>query len=100
MFYRVCGRRVAAIDGPCDYTLPPYNTYATLGPKKPHQVAKAISASLQGVPVVVIDANDLGVDILGVSGREIDIRWAKAVFAGNPLGQSDEQTPLGLVRPV
>lgn len=97
VFYRVTGRAAAAIDGPCSYTLPPYNECATLGPKDPHGVAKTLSEQL-GVEVVIIDANDLGRDILGRSSKKIDIAWAEQVFRDNPLGQSSEQTPLCIVR--
>jgi len=96
MFYRIAGRKAAAIDGPCDYTLPPYNTYATLMPADPHKVAKSLSEKFD-CGVIVIDANDLGVDVLGNSGAVVDT-WAQDVFRDNPLGQTDEQTPLCIVR--
>jgi F420-0:gamma-glutamyl ligase-like protein len=97
MFYRVVGPKVRSIDGPCDNTLPPYNTYATLGPAAPRKVARALSKTL-GHEVVIIDANDLGVNVLGVSSRMIREDWATAVFRDNPLGQSDQRTPICLVR--
>jgi len=65
MFYRVAGKNVAAIDGPTPYTLPPYNRYAKLPPRDPEGVARRISERI-GVPVVVVDANDLGVEALGI----------------------------------
>jgi ABC-type arginine transport system ATPase subunit len=46
VFYKVVGNYINAIDGPCDYTLPPYNEYAKLGPAKPHEVAKNIKAAI------------------------------------------------------
>lgn len=96
MFYRVAGRKVAAIDGPCDNTLPPYNRYATLGPSKPNDVARALRQRFN-TEVVIIDANDLGVVILGrTSGVGKD--FARSVFRDNPLGQSAQQTPLCIVR--
>lgn len=97
MFYRVAGRQAAAIDGPCSYTMPPYNEYATLAPAKPNEVAREISKKIDA-PVVIIDANDLGVDVLGRSSTSIDKEWARAVFKDNPLGQTNEQTPLCIVR--
>lgn len=97
VFYRVCGRAAAAIDGPCDYTLPPYNKYATLAPKNPDKVAREVK-EITGTDVIIVDANDLGVDILGTSSRDIDRSVAAQIFRDNPLGQSDEQTPLCLVR--
>lgn len=96
-FYRIAGRAAASIDGPCDYTLPPYNAYATLGPKNPNRVARLIKDAI-GLDVVIIDANDLGVDILGRSDKSIQKKWAEKMFKDNPLGQSNEQTPLALVR--
>ncbi len=96
VFYRVAGPQAAAIDGPCDYTLPPYNKYATLGPKDPDGAAQQLADSL-GAPIVIIDANDLGVRVLGKSAGLNDA-FARAVFRDNPLGQSDEQTPMAIVR--
>ena len=97
VFYKVAGRAVAAIDGPTPYTLPPYNTYATLAPKNPDKVAKQVSEALS-LPVAIIDANDLGVEVLGAS-PEVDRALIVALFRDNPLGQGSEQTPLCLIRP-
>lgn len=99
VFYRVVGKRIGAIDGPCSYTLPPYNKCAKLPPKDPDKVAAEISAVI-GNEVVIIDANDLGVDVLGKSSTKISDSFAKAVFKDNPLGQTDEQTPICLVRKI
>lgn len=97
IFYRIAGKEVAAIDGPCDYTLPPYNEYAKLGPKNPGAVAEFLKGKT-GHDVVIIDANDLGVSVLGKSGKNISDDWARKVFRDNPLGQASEQTPLCIVR--
>lgn len=99
VFYRVVGHNVNAIDGPCDYTLPPYNDYAKLGPKNPMKVAKALAVHL-GHNVVIIDANDLGANVLGKSNPDISDAFCKAVFKDNPLGQTNEQTPICIVRRV
>ncbi len=99
VFYRIAGRTVAAIDGPCDYTLPPYNEYAKLGPSKPNEAAGELKEKL-GYEVVIIDANDIGVDLLGKSSKDISNDFAEQVFRDNPLGQSSQQTPLCIVRKV
>ncbi len=99
VFYRVVGNNVNAIDGPCDYTLPPYNDYAKLGPAKPMKVAKEL-ATVLGCDVVIIDANDLGAVVLGKSNMDISDAFCKEVFKDNPLGQTNEQTPLCIVRKV
>ena len=99
VFYRVCGCNVAAIDGPCDYTLPPYNRYAILGPSEPDEVAESVSRAT-GAPVAIIDENDLGVTVLGISSGCPECAFLAEVLADNPLGQSCEQTPIGIVRPA
>ena len=97
VFYKVVGNNINAIDGPCSYTLPPYNEYAKLGPTEPEKVAKNLSSELNH-DVVIIDANDLGVAVLGTSSKDISDDFCKNVFKDNPLGQSVEQTPLCIVR--
>src|SRR3989344_1336691 len=97
IFYKVVGKNINAIDGPCDYTIPPYNEYAKLGPLNPNKVAKDIKTNL-GYETVIIDANDLGVEVLGKSSESVTDEFCKGVFKDNPLGQSKEQTPLCVVR--
>jgi F420-0:gamma-glutamyl ligase-like protein len=97
VFYRVAGPQARAVDGPCDYTLPPYNEYATLGPSDPDRAAQKI-ADRVGLPVVIIDANDLGVDVLGRSKGAPNDAFCEAVFRDNPLGQASQRTPIALVR--
>lgn len=99
VFYKVAGKNINAIDGPCSYTLPPYNEYAKLGPKNPDKVARELATAI-GADVAIIDANDLGVNVLGVSHNAITQDFAQAVFKDNPLGQSHEQTPLCIVRKI
>lgn len=97
VFYKVVGKNINAIDGPCDYTLPPYNEYAKLGPKDPHKVAKNLGDKLN-IDIVIIDANDLGVAILGKSNKNTPDKFYKDIFKDNPLGQGSEQTPLCILR--
>ncbi len=98
LFYRIAGRRAAAIDGPTSYTIPPYNQAATLGPRDPDRAAREISAAIS-VPVAVIDANDAGCNALGLTPG-LDRRFVERLFADNPLGQAGEQTPTCVVRRV
>lgn len=99
VFYKVVGKNINAIDGPCDYTLPPYNEYAKLGPAEPEKVAKKMKSEINN-DVVIIDANDLGVAVLGKSNKDISDLFCQDVFKDNPLGQSSEQTPLCVVRKI
>jgi hypothetical protein len=95
LFYRIAGRQAAAIDGPTSYTIAPYNQAATLGPKDPRRAARAISEGI-GAPVAVIDANDAGCNVLGLSAG-LQRRFVERLFADNPLGQAGEQTPICIV---
>ena len=99
MFYRVIGQRAKAIDGPIPHAMPPYNERVTLTPLHTTKLAQEIKRSL-GHEVVIIDANDLGVEVLGKSSDVIDDTWACEVFKDNPLGQGREQTPLCIVRKI
>ncbi|MEA2064954.1 MAG: coenzyme F420-0:L-glutamate ligase [Patescibacteria group bacterium] len=96
MFYRVAGDKARSIDGPVPYAIPPYNNYASKGPINPKKIAKNISAKIN-VPVAIVDANDLGVRILGAS-KGVDKKLLAKILKDNPLGQSDECTPIGIVR--
>ena len=97
VFYKVCGPRAYAIDGPCDCTIPPYNRYAKMAPKNPDKVARKLKEKL-GNEVIVLDANDLNVDILGKSSKDLEVKFLKALFKDNPLGQNSQQTPVAIVR--
>ena len=96
LFYRIAGPQAAAIDGPTSYTIAPYNQAATLGPRDPGAAARRLSEAL-GTPVAVIDANDAGCRVLGLSPG-LARRLVERLFADNPLGQASEQTPICVVR--
>lgn len=101
-FYQVAGIQASGIDGPCDCTIPPYNRWVVLSPKNASEVAVRIRDSLQveGVEVAVIDFNDIGGEIIGWSDDRMDLLLLKKILADNPLGQGNDQTPIGIVRIV
>jgi len=96
MFYIIAGPKARSIDGPTPHTIPPYNQYAVMGPKNPGKIAQEISKNCKNVPVVIIDANDMGQNILG-SYKCGSQKLILQGFSDNPLGQSNEQTPLAIV---
>ena len=54
-----------------------------------------------GIPVVLMDANDIQRDQLGKSGdMPLTDRQIQDALADNPSGQGDELTPFILIRPV
>ena len=97
-FYRVAGRRVAAIDGATDWAQPPFNRYIVLHPDDGEVLVRRVTERL-GVPAAIVDLNDLGGEVLAKSG-DLDPGLCKRVLADNPLGQGAFSTPLGLARPV
>lgn len=97
-FYRIAGEKARAIDGPCDCTLPPYNECVSLAPAEPEVVAEDVSKALGGVGVIITDINDLGGNILGSYPASIDCDLMVRILKDNPLGQSHEQTPMGIIR--
>lgn len=98
-FYKIAGEKARSIDGPCDCTLPPYNECVSLSPLNPDEVCKEVS-EVMGCPVLVTDINDLGGVIMGAYPADIDREKMAAVLKDNPLGQSHEQTPMGIIREV
>lgn len=99
VFYNICGMKARAIDGPCDYTLPPYNHYAKMAPDRPDEVSAKLSSHL-GVDVVIIDANDIAATVLGKPSKSFNEKFASQVFRDNPLAQGSQQTPIAIVRKV
>jgi hypothetical protein len=108
-FYKVAGPAVRAIDGPTEYSAYPANVSAKLAPAKPDKVSRELTEALRaGLPfpadetlrgVVVIDANDIGRNVMGQATDRPD-RFFEEVFADNPLGQGNERTPICVVVPV
>ncbi len=96
-FYKVAGYRARSIDGPCHNTIPPYNHYVVLGPLNPDGVARDIKARI-GYDVCIADINDLEGQILGASSKSIDKALYARILKDNPLGQDDQQTPMGIIR--
>ena len=96
VFYKAAGRKSASIDAPAESTIPPYNRYCIKSPVKPAEAAQSI-AEVFGCQAAIIDACDLGVEILGAS-KGVNKEIVKKIFADNPLGQSSEQTPIAIVR--
>jgi asparagine synthase (glutamine-hydrolysing) len=106
VFYNRAGSDVRAIDGPTAHSAYPSNVSAKLAPKDPQQVAKRLSKALRSqLPeawaarfggTVVIDANDLGRNILG-DDTGLPDATLEGYFEDNPLGQGKEMTPLAIV---
>ena len=105
-FYKIAGKEIAAIDGPTEYSVYPANVSAKLAPKDPQLVCDSIKKTVlksldkknttNFLGAVIIDANDLGRNVMGNS-TELDNALVEKIFQDNPMGQSDEQTPMTVV---
>lgn len=96
-FYIVAGSKARGIDGPTEGTIPPYDHYVVLTPDDPMGTSKKLAKTL-GHPVAIVDINDLGANILGFSEQEPSMDLIAKILGDNPLGQSDECTPMGIIR--
>ncbi len=106
VFYNLAGANVRAIDGPTEYSLYPSNVSAKLPPENPREAAKEITQSiLNDIPesqrehflgAVIIDANDIGRNIMGNTTNLTDDAIVD-IFSDNPMGQANEQTPVTIV---
>ncbi|MGL5861291.1 MAG: asparagine synthase-related protein, partial [Phycicoccus sp.] len=107
LFYELVGHSINAIDGPTEYSAYPSNVSAKLAPKDPDAVSARLSALIhERVPepwrstfagTVVMDANDIGRNVLGADVPDADRSRFEEMFADNPLGQGTEQTPMAVV---
>ncbi len=96
-FYVVAGPKARGIDGPTHGTFPPYDHDVVLTPADPMGTSRRLARAL-GHPVAIVDINDLGANILGFSEKEPSMDWLARVLGDNPLGQSSECTPMGILR--
>jgi hypothetical protein len=95
-FYRILGSAVAEIDGYTG-TMPPYERHIVFGPENPDDAATAIAQAC-GAHAVIVDVNDLHkVEILGASSGVV-ISAVTECLRGNPHGNSDQQTPIVVLK--
>lgn len=96
VFYRVAGPQARGVDGPVSYAIPPYNKQASKIPKDADRAAGEIRERL-GCPVAIVDVCDIGAWVVGRS-QGVEEKVLLAALADNPLGQTDQQTPFGILR--
>ena len=101
VFYKVCGKGVGGIDG--FYFRSSFDVYkemALINPENPDGLCEALAKAC-GIPVVLMDANDLQRDQLGKSPDfPLTDAQIQDAMRDNPSGQGDELTPFILIRPL
>lgn len=96
VFYEIMGEAVAAFDGYTG-TMPPYERAIVFSPRDPNGFAQSFFDRL-GIACAVVDANDLGkAKVLGAS-RDVLTDDVAAALLDNPHGNSDEQTPVVVLK--
>lgn len=96
VFYSVAGNGVSGIDGFYGEVFDSYEDMGILDPQKPNEVSNEIYEKT-GVRTVIVDANDLGVSILGKS-EGVDEGNLKNFIRDNPATQGNSKTPFIIVR--
>ncbi len=101
VFYKVCGKGVGGIDG--FYFRSSFEIYrqmALINPENADELCEQL-AKETGMPVVLMDANDIQRDQLGKSSNmPLTDAQLQDAMKDNPSGQGDELTPLILIRPI
>ncbi len=96
IFYRLAGEQARLIDD-ITGTTPPYDKSIVLGPIDTQNFCFKASKELN-VNVAVVDVNDLGrVKVVSTSNVN-KIELIKRALKTNPAGNSNQQTPLVLIR--
>ena len=96
IFYRLTGFESSLIDD-ISGTVVPYDKSIVMGPINTKLFCDKLSKQLE-VEVAVVDVNDLGgVKILASSNKSVN-NILKEILKINPAGNSDEKTPIVLIR--
>lgn len=101
VFYKVCGKGVAGIDGfYFRSSFDRYKTLALINPEHPVELSNEIEKEC-GIPIVIMDANDIDQNQLGkCDDFPLTDDQIQDAMKDNPSGQGGELTPLILIRPL
>jgi hypothetical protein len=98
LFYKLAGHQINELDGFYGEAFKEYAEMGILGPKNCDKLCEEIEKKY-GFFCCVVDVNDLGGNILGVSpslaGKE---KLILQILRDNPAGQGNEQTPIVIIR--
>ena len=98
VFYKIVGQEVSGLDGFYDHVWKEYGEIGIQMPENPEGVCNEIKEKL-GISCMIVDANDLGQEILGHSSDiTLSSEELKGLIKDNPCGQGKQLTPLILIR--
>lgn len=94
VFYKIVGQEVSGLDGFYDHVWAEYRDIGIEMPENPSGVCNELKEKL-GISAMIVDANDLGQEILGYSSDlEDKKKYLKEFIKDNPAGQGNECTPI------
>jgi F420-0:gamma-glutamyl ligase-like protein len=97
-FYEIIGQDVSGLDGFYDHIWSEYGDMGIENPKNPKLKCNHILEKY-GVSTMIVDANDLGCEILGKSSDiKLSDKELKQYIIDNPAGQEKELTPFIIIR--
>lgn len=101
VFYEIVGKDVAGIDGfYYRSSFERYKSLALINNTNADELCDKLTAET-GIPVVLMDANDIDRNQLGKSRNfPLTDEEIQDALRDNPSGQGDELTPLILIRPL
>lgn len=98
-FYKMLGREIRGLDGFYGEDISEYEHIGIRIPSEPDKVCDEVWQKT-GVVMAIVDANDLGIELLGKSDQLQS--WSEisllSLVADNPAGQCRQFTPFILVR--
>ncbi len=99
VFYKMLGDEVYGLDGFYGRDIPEYEHMGVRIPENPAGVCDEIYEKC-GVKMMIVDANDLEVELLGKGSQLSEFTDAQLVemIADNPAGQDRQLTPFILIR--
>ncbi len=101
VFYDMLGTEVSGLDGFYGEDIPEYEHMGVRVPKDPGKVCDEVFEKT-GVIMMIVDANDLNVELLG-KGKQLRDRSDEELLdliRDNPAGQDRQLTPFVLIREV
>ena len=98
VFYKIAGQEVSGLDGFYDDVWEDYRDIGIEIPSDSNAVCNEIKSKL-GISCMIVDANDLGQEIMGKSyDVELDDKILRQLIQDNPAGQEQQRTPIILIR--
>lgn len=100
VFYKIVGQEISGLDGFYGNVFPEYAEYGIRIPENSSKVCDEIYQKL-GIKAMIVDANDFNVEILGKSSSlDYGDKTLASIIKDNPAGQSNQLTPIILVRKI